>query len=75
MSSMRHGVIRPEGERSVLTSLQCLRGPNGENDDLREVYVFGRITQAGCAWTGLECRYEKSQLPAGVELPAASGST
>jgi hypothetical protein len=36
---------------------------------MREVYVFDRITHAGCAWTNLECRYEKSQLPAGVELP------
>ena len=57
-----------EGEHTVQTTLQCLRGPD-ENDDLREVYVFGRITHAGCTWTSLECRYEKSQLPAGVELP------
>jgi hypothetical protein len=58
-----------EGEHTVLTSLECLRGPTGENDDMREVYAFNRITYAGCVWTSLACRYDKSQLPAGVELP------
>jgi hypothetical protein len=58
-----------EGERTVFTFLECQRGPGRETNDLREVYVFGRITQVGCLDSYLECRYEKSQLPAGVELP------
>jgi hypothetical protein len=58
-----------EGERTALTSLQCLRGLDRETNDMREVYVVGRITQTGCIDTYSECRYEKTQLPADVELP------
>lgn len=61
--------VHEEGERTVATYLECLRGPDRETSELREVYRVLRTTHAGCADTTLECRYERSQLPADVELP------
>jgi hypothetical protein len=62
---------RVDGELTITTGTRCERGQNddGGNNAGREFFQFGRWTQEGCTRTFEGCRYERSQLPDGIDLP------